>query len=127
MKKVAVVIVCLLAVAVLTNGCCNVAAKRDEARAKACSANMRVMQGCIEMYNMDHSEMMKTPEFSMFQEGGVMMQEKLLRQPIQLPSEKCSYLFHGDFSIIDDVPEAGVIKCSEHGSVADIEAKYSRR
>jgi hypothetical protein len=126
MKKLVAVFVCLLGIA-LVNGCCGAAAKRDEARARACAANMRVMLGCIEMYNMDHQEMMKTPDFSMFQEGGVMMQTKLLKQPIQLVNDKCSYAYNGDFSSADEGPGAGVISCATHGTVEEIDKKYPRQ
>ncbi len=122
MKKIVVVLVFLLSV-VFVNGCCNAAAKRDEALARACSASMRVMGGCIEMYNMDHPEMMKSPDFSMFQEGGLMMQKGLLKQPMQLPSDKCFYSFSGNFAEVD----AGVISCAAHGTVKDIDEKYPRR
>jgi len=121
MKKIVALFICLLGVT-FVNGCCDAAKKRDEAYARACAANMRVMMGCIEMYNMDHAEMMKTPDFSMFQEGGLMMQKGLLKQPIQLPGDKCSYSFSGNFAEVD----AGVISCSIHGTVKDIEEKYPR-
>lgn len=125
MKKLVLVFVCLLGIT-LVSGCCGAAKKREYAYARACSANMRVMMGCIEMYNMDHAEMMKTPDFSMFQEGGLMMQKGLLKQPIQLPGDKCSYSFSGDFSSADETG-AGVISCSIHGTVEDIDKNYPRQ
>lgn len=121
MRLVTTVIACLLC-GFFVNGCCDVASKRDEARARACLANMRVMAGSIEIYNVDHSEMLKKPDFSMFLEGGVMIKENLLKQPIRLPDDQCSYSFIGDFSD----PDTAVISCSAHGSVKDIDEKYSR-
>lgn len=122
MRLMIAVFACLLCVFFI-NGCCDVAKKRDAAYARACAANMRVMTGAIEMYNMDHSEMLKEPDFSMFSEGGVMLETGLLKQPIQLPTDKCSYSFTGDFSDID----SGVISCSVHGTIEEIDKKYPRR
>ncbi|PKL43740.1 MAG: hypothetical protein CVV41_08195 [Candidatus Riflebacteria bacterium HGW-Riflebacteria-1] len=122
MRAGILVFVCLLGVS-FASGCCNASQKRDEAYARACAANMRVMTGAIELYNMDHSEMLKDVDFSMFQDGGLMMKSGVLKQPIQLPTDKCSYSFTGNFAEVD----AGVISCAAHGTIKEIDDKYPRK
>ncbi|HAE39963.1 MAG TPA: hypothetical protein DCG57_15240 [Candidatus Riflebacteria bacterium] len=122
MRAFILVFVCLLGVS-FASGCCNAAQKRDEAYARACVANMRLMTGAIEFYNMDHPEMLKNVDFSMFQDGGLMMKSSVLKQPIQLPTDKCSYSFTGNFAEVD----AGVISCAAHRTIKEIDEKYPRK
>ena len=122
MKRFVIGLVCLLSI-VFTAGCADSAAKkRDEAYAKACAANMRVMNGAIEMYNMDNTPMLKDVSEDMVLEGGVIVKSGLLKQPIQKPTEKCKYIFTGDFSQVD----VGVISCEAHGTVDEIVKKYAK-
>lgn len=85
-------------------------------KAKMCAANMRIMQGCIELYNMDNKEMIKTPTPEMFGANGVMAQKKYIKSAITMPHEKCAYVFKGDFTD----PGNCEISCAYHGTVEDI-------
>lgn len=97
----------------------------EKARARACAANMRVMTGVIEMYNLDRENSLKFPEYEMFQTGGDLIKLGYLKAPIIKPAKECSYNFTGDFSVIEDVPgESGVIFCSFHGSAAEVRNRY---
>lgn len=122
MKKIIIGLICLLSASYAV-GCADSAAqKRDEAYAKACAANMRVMNGSIELYNMDNTPMLKDVSEEMVREGGIIVKSGVLKQPIQKPTEKCKYIFTGDFSKVD----AGVISCEAHGTVDEIGKKYTK-
>lgn len=83
----------------------------DKARTKACYSNMRVILGAVEMYNMDHTEMMKQLSDSDVIEGGTLVKEGYLKSPIRKPTPGCRYFSVGDLSI------DGHIECSKHGRV----------
>jgi competence protein ComGC len=116
MKKVLFVFICLIAI-YFTTGCGN---DKKEAQAKLCRANMMIMQGCIELYNMDHRDMIETPTFEMFKEGGIMRQKKYLKEGIKPASEKCKYLFKGNFA------KDGTISCEFHGTVKNIDSSLKK-
>ncbi|GAB4282667.1 MAG: hypothetical protein Kow0029_28360 [Candidatus Rifleibacteriota bacterium] len=83
---------------------------REQARGKACYANMRVLLGAVEMYNMDHAEQMTVLTDK---EIDILVQEKYLKAPITKPETGCSYGTRGDLS------KNGVICCAMHGAVED--------
>ncbi|MBF0503068.1 MAG: hypothetical protein HQM09_23270, partial [Candidatus Riflebacteria bacterium] len=62
---------------------------REQARDKSCYANMRVLLGAIEMYNMDHQVMMgsySSRDESMLMSGGY------LKSHLSKPEPNCEYL-----------------------------------
>ncbi len=78
---------------------------RQQARQKACFANQRVVMGAIEMYNMDHNEMLEayssandTAELKGYLKGTI------------TPAEKDCVLTGADMH------KDGVIICSYHGT-----------
>ncbi|MFC1743532.1 hypothetical protein ACFL35_06005 [Candidatus Riflebacteria bacterium] len=80
------------------------------AKEKACYANIRVLMGAVEMFNMDHSgAMMEDLEISLLVENGY-----LKKFPI-CPS-RGSYLGK-------NLEANGLIKCSKHGNPARKEAQ----
>ncbi len=88
---------------------------RPSARQKACFSNIRVIQGAVEMYNMDSSTMMKELDLNLLINGNGSSDIKYLKYHPTKPEVSCSYISIGDLS--DD----GVIACEYHG---DIEQKY---
>ncbi len=110
---------------------------RPETRQKACFSNIRVLQGAVEMYNMDvgyndNNEtkkkevvkeenmmgiMKEVKEESMMKELDIdqLIKGKYLREHPYKPDNSCSYISIGDLS------EDGVVACEYHG---DIEQKY---
>lgn len=77
-------------------------------REKACYANMRVLLGAIEMYNMDNSVMLKTADDSAEQR---LIADKFLKAPLSKPEPGCRYTSTGDLT------GAGKVKCDVHGTV----------
>ncbi len=85
---------------------------RVRARSKACAANMRVLQGAIEMYNMDHEKML-----SQFEEStlDLLVSGKYLKsRPI------CPGSPSGVYRSAGDLTKEGVISCSVHGTVENL-------
>jgi hypothetical protein len=72
-----------------------------------CLSNIRVITGAIEMYNMDHSQMMTELDLDKLVES-----HYLKEIPIK-PTDKCDYFIVGD--ILSD----GYIACKKHGTVSD--------
>ncbi len=83
---------------------------REQARDKACYANMRVLQGAVEMYNMDHEEMITVLTEREIQ---ILVQEKYLKGDIVRPEQDCVY------GTIGDLTQDGVISCSVHGPIGE--------
>ncbi len=77
---------------------------RSNAREKACFANQRVLQGAVEMYNMDNQVMMKELDIETLRKGS------LLHSPIECPDR-------GTYSSVGDLSSGGHISCSVHGEV----------
>lgn len=93
-------------------------ALRDDARKKACCANMRVIQGAIELYNMDHTDKMITQlDPAAIGPDGMLITEKYLKAAIPKPDPQCSYSSEGDLT------GDGVIRCGFHGTVDEAVAK----
>ncbi|RCK78150.1 MAG: hypothetical protein OZSIB_1799 [Candidatus Ozemobacter sibiricus] len=119
--KNSLILMGLLWIGLATIGCTD-NAKNDRARAKACSANMRVLMGAIEMYNMDYSDHpIRVLEEKMYQRGGLLLEKKLLNAPLRMPTEKCRYRSTGDLSSQKD---PGIIFCNFHGSVDDLQKLF---
>ncbi|MDD3145939.1 MAG: prepilin-type N-terminal cleavage/methylation domain-containing protein [Candidatus Riflebacteria bacterium] len=84
---------------------------REQAREKACYANMRVILGAIEMYNMDNTSMMATlADTDATTSGGKLVSGKYLKSPVTRPEKSCSY----SGAAMDGT---GLIVCSIHGTV----------
>jgi competence protein ComGC len=77
-------------------------------RMKACFANQRVLAGAVEMYNMDHNEMlhnMNESVIEMLQEG------KYLKSKVE-----CYDTPRGHYFNTGDLAQEGTISCTRHGN-----------
>ncbi len=81
---------------------------REQSREKACYANMRVILGAVEMYNMDHSSMLRMVDDQVITG---LCQGNYLKGGINRPEAGCAYLSSGDLT------GNGVIYCAMHGAV----------
>ncbi|MDN5279973.1 MAG: type pilus assembly protein PilA [Clostridiales bacterium] len=81
---------------------------REQAREKACYANMRVILGAVEMYNMDHTDMMTD-----MSSGNIdtLVSGKYLKSQISKPESGCGYTATGDLD------GTGLIQCDVHGTI----------
>lgn len=86
----------------------NFSGSRQRARLKGCMANMRVLQGSVEMYNMDNQTMLHS--FGE-QELELLISGKYLRMRPVCPGQPPGYYFSSG-----DLLKEGVITCSVHGS-----------
>jgi hypothetical protein len=85
--------------------------RRVEAREKACYANMRVILGAVEMYNMDNVDMISTlHDRDATSEDGALIQGKYLRNPISRPETGCYYRGF-------NLDGTGRVECNLHGTV----------
>ncbi len=82
---------------------------RPMAREKACYANMRVLLGAIEMYNMDHPVMLTTVDDGVIE---TLRRENYLKSQLSKPETACSYSSEGDLAT-----DKGRITCAMHGTV----------
>lgn len=83
-----------------------------QSQQKLCYANMRVILGACEMYNMDHDKMIhKLKEKDYSSKSGRLVKNKYLLKPLSMPSSKCRYFSIGDLA------ESGTICCKKHGTV----------
>jgi len=80
---------------------------REQARGKACYANQRVLLGAVEMYNMDHSVLMKSADIAALRSGGY------LKASITPPERDCVYLTAGSLDA------DGCIYCKLHGATSE--------
>ena len=77
---------------------------RTPAKQKACFSNIRVLQGSVEMYNMDHKKNpMKTLDIKTLEET-----KYLKPNSVQGPSDQCEYLSN------DDLSKDGEVICRFH-------------
>jgi len=81
---------------------------REQARQKACFANMRVIQGAVEMYNMDSNAMIASVNSGII---GTLVSKGYLKAAPVPPEANCSYTASGDVSA------QGVVMCPRHGAV----------
>ena len=73
-----------------------------------CFSNQRMILGAIEMYNMDHSQMISEINENIID---LLVEEKYLKTKLSYPAPgKCKYLNRGE--LIDE----GIIYCEYHGS-----------
>lgn len=86
---------------------------RQQTRDKACYANMRVILGAIEMYNMDHQDMITTSLDDPFKKSSVLVKGRYLKSEIHRPEPDCNY------RIVGDMTGSGYITCDVHGSVEE--------
>ena len=78
---------------------------RESAREKACFSNIRVLQGAVEMYNLDNETMMESLEIDKLVKG------KYLRDVPQGPEPDCEY--YSDGNLTND----GEVACRRHGKL----------
>lgn len=83
---------------------------REQAREKACYANIRVILGAIEMYNMDHSAMKTSIVDGDVTGTGILVTGQYLKTPVTKPETGCSYAG-------TNVDTTGKISCTVHGTV----------
>ena len=83
---------------------------REQAREKACYANIRVLLGAIEMYNMDHSTMQTTLAAMDYSATGHLVSCQYLKSAVTAPETSCSY-------VGADLSGSGKISCTAHGTV----------
>ncbi|MBF0544646.1 MAG: hypothetical protein HQM08_09440 [Candidatus Riflebacteria bacterium] len=86
---------------------------RVQARGKACYANLRVLLGAIEMYNMDNSSMITTSIDDVMKSNNLL--RGYLKSPLNRPEPGCAYAIYGDVT----QPNGGVY-CKLHGTVEGI-------
>lgn len=84
---------------------------RTQARDKACMANIRVITGAIEMYNMDNEEKISTHLDDPTRNSASLVEKKYLKSPLMSPERECFYRIDGDMT------ENGVISCDVHGTL----------
>jgi prepilin-type N-terminal cleavage/methylation domain-containing protein len=82
---------------------------REQAREKACYANMRVILGAVEMYNMDTNAPQTSLDAAFI---GRLVSEKYLKSTPNKPEAGCTYTG----SALDGT---GKINCAVHGVVED--------
>ncbi len=78
---------------------------RESAREKACFSNIRVLQGAVEMYNMDNDVLMKSLDTDALVKG------HYLKYPPQGPETDCEYYSDGNLA------EDGEVACRRHGKL----------
>ena len=73
----------------------NAYARRASARDKACFSNIRVIQGAVEMYNMDvdGDSMMRNLDID------ILIKEKYLKSEPSHPETSCKYIAFGDLDL----------------------------
>ncbi|MBF0501037.1 MAG: hypothetical protein HQM09_12940 [Candidatus Riflebacteria bacterium] len=76
------------------------------AQEKACYANIRLIQGAVEMYNMDHPQLIKNMDSSVLQ---ILKNGQYISSIPTKPSPRCEYLNDGDLT------QNGRIICRLHG------------
>ena len=81
---------------------------RFEPRYKSCLSNIRVLQGAVEMYNMDHSTKMDDIDEDSVK---LLVKEKYLKTVPEGTEPNCRY------TVSNKLSENGVIYCKYHGGV----------
>ncbi len=88
-----------------------VLARREVNYQKACFSNMRVLQGALEMYNMDNNEMlheMNDDVIELLRKGKYITEDRIF-----CPYKKDPGHYHNQGDLCED----GVIYCDYHGSI----------
>jgi competence protein ComGC len=79
---------------------------------KQCYANMRVILGAVEMYNLNNEVgIKKVSSIHCTTRDSFLVKAKMLKKPIVPPTDKCEYYTKGLLL------EKGAIFCTEHGCV----------
>lgn len=106
MKKI--IIVCFLFILTFTSIALAYKPYRPLARYKACLSNIRVIQGAVEMYNMDSPLMLKD-----LNENSIdsLLKGNYLKSEPSKPDYSCKYSSKGDLS------EDGEVYCEYHGGL----------
>jgi prepilin-type N-terminal cleavage/methylation domain-containing protein len=88
---------------------------RGSARKKACFSNMRVLEGAIEMYNMDVKTLMRELDNN---NQKILIEGKYIKskEPFVCPETSQN----GQYLSIGDLTENGFIYCSYHGNLEEI-------
>ena len=82
---------------------------RRSSRMKSCFSNQRVIQGAIEMYNMD----VKTEDMMHYLDQEQLVRGNYLKKKLENePERSCLYLSRGD--LVED----GFIYCDYHGDIS---------
>jgi hypothetical protein len=77
-----------------------------------CKRNISHLHGFVEMYNMDHSEMMHELDLER------LLEKKYIKSIPTVSYSKCKYISKGDLT------DNGEICCELHGSMSEITQKY---
>ncbi|EKD83444.1 MAG: hypothetical protein ACD_39C00674G0001, partial [uncultured bacterium] len=88
---------------------------REQARDKACMANIRVLTGAVEMYNMDNSQGMQQLNMEL------LLKNKYLKSRIIGSESGCYYKAEGNLN------EGGEIYCELHGTIEGQRPQEMRR
>lgn len=88
---------------------------RASGRQKACFSNQRVIEGAIQMYDMDHTNIMRTalPGGDFEELENQLIKEHYLKAHIEGPEEKCSY----GYIVKDPENYDVVVFCKNHGTI----------
>ena len=82
---------------------------RDSAREKTCYSNISVIQGAVEMYNMDKRDQMETLDLDVLADST----NAYLKSKPQCP------VAGGEYSNLEELSKNnGVITCSYHGTIS---------
>ena len=100
------------------------AKEKEIAIALACASNQRVMLGAVEMYNMDHSDMMQELNINELLKP---YKSKYSKQSFPyLKSDPSNNKFGCEYTSQGDLTRDGNIICKKHGTVEEIMKKYRR-
>ncbi len=111
MSNIKILLICCLFLMIFIS---NSAFARVSARPKACRSNIRVIQGAVEMYNMDISPMMEQLDIKNLINGHYLKEE-----PVK-PEISCEYKNFGNLA------EGGFVFCKYHGDLESLlECEYN--
>lgn len=104
-----IIIIAIIAIVIIINNIPSFHSPKPFPKTRICFSNIRVILGAVEMYNLDHSEMMQSLDLDKLYKNGY------LKSEIIPSTKKCKYLSEGDLT------GDGYVYCEEHG---DVEQKY---
>ena len=84
---------------------------------KTCYSNIRVLQGAVEMYNMDSDDDNQMKELDM----DLLLDKKYIKNKPLPPKPECKYSSYGDLL------GNGYIYCDSHGGVSDDPPKIKKK
>ena len=113
------IFICFILVFTINNIAFCTKKSRDIPRYRSCLSNIRVIQGAVEMYNMDH----QTPMEDIYEDSiKTLVKEKYLKSPLQGPETSCKYTVNKKL-----FSENGVVYCEYHGGVDKEKIKPSAK